>query len=390
MTGNVVRSRLDGVQTSALIAGGAGVALCIFGALADTRQFFISYLFGYLFWLGLALGCLVLLMIHHLTGGRWGFPLRRFFEAAIMTLPLMALLFLPLFFGLRELYPWSRPEVVAASALLRQRHFYMNGPAFVMRAAVFFALLVWTARTLNKWSFLQDDTADPAPTRRLRTLSGPGIALYPFLATFAYVDWILSLETDWYSTMFVVLIIIGQILTALAFCIVLLAWLRSEEPYSRVVTTTNFHHLGSLLLAFVMMWAYMAFGQLLIIWSGNLPAEISWYLHRIAGGWKWVISLIAIFHFFLPFFLLLSRDIKRRVAALATVAAVIFFAHLADVFWLISPSFYRTGFSIHWMDAAAPAAVGGLWIAAFSARLKSRPLLVSNDPRQKDLPPDEH
>jgi hypothetical protein len=390
MTANTVRSRLDGIQTAALITGGAGVALCILGALADTRQFFISYLFGYLFWLGLALGCLVLLMIHHLTGGRWGFPLRRFFEAAIMTLPLMALLFLPLFFGLRDLYPWSRPAVVAASEILRQKHFYMNAPAFMARAAVFFALLVWLARTLNKWSFLQDETTDPAPTMRLRTLSGPAVAIYPFVATFAYVDWILSLEADWYSTMFVILIIIGQILTALAFCIVLLAWLAGEEPYTRVVTITNFHHLGSLLLAFVMLWAYMAFGQFLIIWSGNLPAEIGWYIHRIAGGWKWLLIFLAIFHFFLPFFLLLSRDLKRRIAALAAVACIVFFAHLADVFWLVSPSFYNTGFAIHWMDAAAPVAVGGLWIAAFTARLKSRPLLVKNDPRQKDLPPDEH
>jgi len=389
MTGSAVRSRLDGIQTAALIAGGAGVALCIVGALADSRQFFISYLFGYLFWLGLALGCLVLLMLHHLTGGRWGFPLRRIFEAAIMTLPLMALLFAPLFFGLRDLYAWARPEAVAASEILRHKHFYMNGPAFIVRTAAAFALFIWVALRLNKLSFLQDETSDPAPTRRLRTLSGPGIAIYPFVATFAYVDWVLSLEADWYSTMFVVLIIIGQVLTALAFCIVLLAWLGKEEPFRQVVTTTTFHHLGSLLLAFVMLWAYMDFSQFLIIWSGNLPAEIGWYLHRIAGGWKWLLFFLVIFHFFLPFFLLLFREVKRGIAALAAVASIVFFAHLADVFWLVSPSFHKTGVSIHWMDAAAPVAVGGIWIAAFSARLKSRPLLVKNDPRQKDLPPDE-
>ncbi len=389
MTAGATGSKLGGLQTGALAAGLAGAALCLLGAFVDTRQFFFSYLFGYLFWLGPPLGSLVLLMIHHLTGGRWGFPIRRFFEAAIMTLPLMALLFVPLVFGLRDLYPWARPEVVAASEVLRQRHLYMNTPAFIARAILFFGLLTWLAFALNKWSFLQDETDGVAPTLRLRTLSGPGVALYPFLATFAYVDWILSLEADWYSTMFVILIVIGQILTALAFSILLLAWLAGGEPYEEAVTTTHFHHLGSLLLAFVMLWAYMSFSQFLIIWSGNLPAEIGWYLHRIAGGWKWLITFLVIFHFFVPFFLLLFRNVKRRVAALAAVAGLVAVARLGDIFWLVAPSFHKTGLTIHWLDAAAPVAVGGFWIAAFTARLKSRPLLVKNDPRQKDLPPDE-
>jgi len=299
-----------------------------------------------------------------------------------MTLPLLALLFVPLCFGLHSLYEWTDPHAVAANPILHHRRFYMNAPGFILRAAFFFGLWIFFARALNRWSFAQDETTGIEPTRKLRTLSGPGIVIYPVTATFVLTDWVLSLEPDWYSTMFLVLIIIGQMLTGLVFAICLLAALRQEKPYAGLVTEKHFHHLGTLLFAFVMLWTYMGYGQLLIIYSGNLPHEIVWYLHRIAGNWKIVVWFLFLFHFLIPFFLLLSRDVKEKAIALAVIASVVLFAHLVDNYWLVAPSFFRRGVALHWLSFAAPVGIGGVWLAAFCARLKSRPLLVRNDPRQ--------
>ena len=382
MNGNTIHPRLEKLQNKALLAGIVGMALCILGAFFNARQFYISYLFAYLFWLGLALGSLGFLMIHHLTGGRWGFPVRRFYEAAIMTLPLMAILFIPICFGLHDLYLWMDPREVARDPVLQHRSHYMTAPLFMIRAAIFFLIWIVAAFILNKWSLEQDGTTDIGPTRKLRTLSGPGIVFYPLTATFVFIDWIMSLEPDWFSTMFLVLIVIGQMLSGLAFSIILLAWLRNREPYSEVVTETHFHHLGMLMFAFIMLWTYMAFSQLLIIYSGNLPHEIVWYTHRIAGDWKLVVWFLVLFHFAIPFFLLLSRDLKRNARVLAAFAAVIFFAHIVDMYWLVAPSFSSGGVHLSWLDFAAPIGVGGIWIAAFTKRLNSHPLLVLNDPRQ--------
>jgi len=382
MSGDTIHSRLSAFQGKAFLVGIAGLGLCVVGAFSNTKQFFISYLFGYLFWLGLALGCLGFLMVHHLTGGRWGFPVRRFYEAAIMTLPLMAVLFIPICFGLKDLYLWTDARAVAADPVLQHRSQYMTIPAFVIRAAVFFLIWSVAALVLNKWSFQQEATIAVEPTRKLRTLSGPGIVLYPLTATFVFVDWVLSLEPDWFSTMFLVLIVIGQMLTGLAFAILLLAWLHRSEPFAATVTETHFYHLGMLLFAFVMLWTYMAFSQLLVIYSGNLPHEIVWYTHRIAGNWKVVVWFLVLFHFFIPFFLLLSRDLKHNPRALAAIAGVVFFAHIVDVYWLIAPSFSTTGIRLHWLDFAAPIGLGGIWLAAFARRLNGHPLLVHNDPRQ--------
>jgi hypothetical protein len=237
------------------------------------------------------------------------------------------------------------------------------------------------AGVLRNWSLQQDETTDLAPTRRARVLSGPGLVIYPLTMTLASVDWVMSLEADWYSTMFGVIICIGQILAAFAFGILLLRWFKDQPPFSGVVEAGQFHQLGNLLLTFVMFWTYVSYGQLLVIWSGNLPREISWYLHRIAGSWKWMVGFIALFNFFLPFFLLLFRASKRRPEFLALLAAIIFVSHAVNAYWLVEPSFYRGGVHIHWMDLAAPLGIGGLWVAMFIAALKRAPLLTRNDPR---------
>ena len=374
-----LRSQLNRLQAAGLIVGLVGVAFCIVGAFTGARQFFISYLFGYLFWLGLSLGCFGVAMIHYLTGGRWGNATRRFLEAGFMTLPLMAVLFIPIFFGLGQLYPWMHPEEVAADKVLQNRAAYMNFPAFTVRMIFFFTVWIIMAVLLRKWSLEQDETSDVMPLRRMRALSGPGVVIYPLTATFAYIDWVMSLEPDWYSTIFLVIICIGQILTAYAFVIILLGWFKDHEP--EAVNLTQFHQLGNLLLTFVMFWTYVAFSQFLIIWSGNLPHEIAWYIHRIAGGWKWVVGFLALFHFFLPFFLLLFRAAKRNVRFLVTLAAIVFIAHIVEVFWVITPSFYPDGIRVHWNDFAAFLGVGGVWIAAFVAMLKRAALLPQHDPR---------
>jgi hypothetical protein len=372
------------VATRSGLALGVGVLcllLSLLGWFLEPRQFFISYLFAELVWLGVALGCMAFLMIHYLTGGKWGWPVRRMFEAAAWTLPVIGLLFIPIFFGIHQLYPWANPARVAADHVLQHKQPYMSPTFFIVRAVIVFGIWTWLAYLLNNWSRQQDATHDPRPMKRLRKLSGPGLVIYPLTITVTFVDWVMSLEPDWFSTIFPILICIGQMLSGLAFVILLLAWLGPRSSLSEILGQENFHHLGSLLLAFTMMWAYMAFSQLLVIWSGDLPHEISWYLHRIAGGWRWVVVFLVLFHFFGPFFLLLSRQMKKTGRALAAIAAVMFIAHIIDIWWMITPTFYPHGIHVSWLDFAALFGVGGVWFFVFIRNLESKSLVPMNDPR---------
>ena len=354
---------------------------CVVGWITSPRQFFISYAFAFLFWFGLSLGSLGWTMIHHLTGGRWGYTTRRFFEAAISSLPLLALLFIPVILGMRALYPWVDATALSTDEILRHKHVYLNAPAFVARAFVLFAIWIVMARLLTQWSAEQDATTNPEPTRKLRKLSGPGLVIYPLTMTFAAVDWVMSMERDWFSTIFPILICIGQMLSALALAILLLAVERRRMPLAQIASSETFHHLGNLLLTFTMLWAYLAFAQFLVVWSGDLPHEISWYLHRISDGWKAVVVLIFLFDFLVPFFLLLSRNSKRRVGILTAIAAMILVAHVGEAWWLIAPSFYRSGIHISWLDLAAFLGVGGVWFTFFVRQLERRSLVPMNDPR---------
>jgi hypothetical protein len=380
----ILRSRLDRLQRAALLAGAAGLVLCGVGAFLNPGQFFRSYLLAYLFWLGLALGCLAILMVHYLAGGAWGAILRRALESGTRTLPLMALLFVPLLFGLGELYSWARPEAVAGDALLRYKSAYLNVPFFAARLAVYFIAWLTVAYLVNRWSRRQEQAADwaarDAIERRLALLSGFGLLIYGVTMTFAAVDWAMSLEPEWYSTIYGVLFLVGQLLGALAFAVVVTALLANYEPLSEVITPDHLHDIGNLLVTGVLFWAYIAFSQLLIIWSGNLPEEIRWYVRRTQGGWAWVGLSLALFQFALPFILLLSRDIKCHVRRLAMIAAVILFMHLVDVFWIVMPAFYPQGPSLHWLDAVAVVGVGGVWLTTAVWQLKGRPLLPLHDP----------
>lgn len=358
-------------QRIGMAVGVGGALLCGLGFAVDTRQFFFSYLWAYVFWTGLSLGCLGLLMVHHLTGGGWGFLIRRFLEAGIGLFPLLALLLAPLFFGLGDLYSWARPEI--HDEILRRKLFYLNAPAFAGRMIVLFALWIGLSTLLRRWSHAQDETADLVPTRRMRGLSGPGLVLYAVLGTVAAVDWVMVLENDWTSTIFPILIMTGQMLSALALAIVLLQATRGEG-----VATEQYHRLGNLLLAFVMLWAYMSVSQLIIIWSANLPRETSWYLHRVAGGWKGVAIFLGLFHFAAPFAILLWREAKRRPRLLAGIAGGVFVAHAVEGFWLVAPTLHPHGFAFSWIDLAAFAAVGGCWAVGFCWQAQRFPLV----PRQ--------
>ena len=385
MNGDSSPMRWDLMQKRSLAVGLIAAVLCAGGALIFPPAFFRAYLSAYIFWVGIPVGCLALLMLHHLVGGRWGFMIQRVLEAAIQTLPLMALLFIPLVFGLSDLYPWARTEVVSADPLLQQKAAYLNIPFFVARAVAYFAVWIVLGRLLVTWSLRQDQSADDTLTLRLQRLSGPGLVLYGLTVSFAVIDWIMSLEPKWYSTIFGMIFMISFGLTAMALAILATRCLEREKPLAQVVSPDRWHDLGNLLLALVMFWAYLNFSQFLLIWSENLAEEIPWYLHRIGGGWEWVAMALILFQFALPFVLLLSRSTKRNSQTLAAVAAAILFMHWLDILWMVVPSFFPARFHFHWLDIAAPVAIGGLWLAAFIGYLKARSLLPLHDPRFTEL-----
>lgn len=381
---------VDPLRKRSLIVGAVALALCAGGAWANPPEFFHAYLTAYLFWIGIALGCLAILMLHHLVSGRWGFVVQRLLESGSRTIPLMALLFVPLLFGLRELFLWARPEAVAAQAILRHRQPYLNGPFFSARVVLYFAIWITLASLLSKWSREQDRTAAADLTRRLQRLSGPGLVLYGLTVTFAAFDWVMTLGPQWHSTMFGAVFMVGQGLAALCFVVVVGSRLVDRGPLSGVISPKLFQDLGNLMLAFVMLWAYMAFSQYLIIWSGNLPDEIPWYVSRMAGGWMWVAMFLIAFHFTVPFLLLLSRTMKRRAEILRGVALGLLVMRLVDLYFIVTPALHPGGVTIHWMDVLAPIGIGGIWLWMFLGYLRGEALLPLHDPRFAGTPEPAH
>lgn len=371
---------LERVRRRSMLVGVAALLLCVIGAVFQRDQFFRSYLFSYLFYLGLTLGCMALAMLQYLTGGAWGIVIRRIAEAGTRTIPLLALLFVPVLIGIPRLYSWSHADVVKADRILQHKHLYLNVPFFLVRAAVYFLGWWIFAHFLNKWSHQQDATGGDPRARRLQRLSGPGLMFYGMSMTFAAVDWSMSIEPHWFSTMYGLLFLVGQGLSALAFCIALLVILSDEGgPLAGVIGPAHLQDIGKLLFAFTMLWAYFAFSQFLIIWAGNLVDEIPWYLERLRGGWQWIGLLLVVFHFALPFALLLSRTLKRRARTIVRIAALIIVMRFVDLFWLVAPD-NRGVFHIDWMDFLAPLGIGGLWLAMFLFQLKKWPLLPVRDP----------
>lgn len=380
-------------QRGSLVAGLLGLLLCVPGAVWGREQFFRSYLWAFMAVLGVALGCLVVLMVQYLTGGGWGLALRRILEAATRTLPALAVFFLPLLAGLPDLYLWARPDIVAEDRGLQHKAAYLNVNFFMARAAVYFAVWIVLALVLNFLSRRQDALGGRDDGTTIRKVSAVGLGLYGATITFASIDWVMSLEPHWYSSIFGVLVGVGQLLTGFAFAVVVALTVGDRPPLSGFMTATHRHDFGKLLLAFIMVWAYISFSQFLLIWSGNLPEEITWYLERFQAGWQWLGLSLVLFQFFLPFALLLSRNLKRDPRALRSVAVFILVMRLVDLYWLISPAPAvspsnqpaSAAFLIALTDIAALVGLGGLWLAFFLWQLQRRPLLPTYDP---DLTPE--
>jgi hypothetical protein len=380
------------LQRSAMVAGGIALLLCIIGAIKSPQVFFPSYLMAYLLVLGLALGSLGLLMLQHLTGGHWGIVIRRPLESATRTLPLLAVLFLPVIFGMKYLYgAWLDPERVREEPLSSLQQGYLTPHWFYIRAFLYFAIWLTLMFVFNRWSREQDvNPTDRTLRSRFKILAGPGIILYVFVMTFAAIDWVMSISPHWASTIYGFLFVAGQLISAMSLMIAVIVLLSRTAPLAGVIQKRHIHDLGKLLLTFVMLFAYFDFSQLLIIWSGNQPEEITFYRSRLYGQWGAVAIIVLLFHFFVPFFLLLSRDLKRNNRLLPKVAIWMIVMRLVDLFWMTRPEF--TGRAIpSWIDFVVPIALIGLWLAFFAFNLQKLPLLPLGDPHLAEaIAPHEH
>jgi hypothetical protein len=348
---------------------------------AHPDQFLRSYLLAFVFWNGLAVGSLAILMLQYLTGGAWGIAIRRELEAATRTLPLTAVAFLPIAFGMHRLYEWTHADVVARNELLQKKAGYLNTPFFLTRTALAFAVWMLVAYFLNRWSREQDTHADHrAIDRKLQLLSGGGLVAYALTTTFTSVDWVMSLEPHWYSTMYGVIFMVSQALGALALAAFAFVRLSRQAPVSEFLRGRHLHDLGKMMFAFTMIWAYVNFSQYLIVWSGNLPEEIAWYLARFRGGWGWVGLAVLLLHFVLPFLLLLSRRANRDPRTLLLAAGLLIVMRFVDIGWLVLPAFSKGAFRIHPTDLSVPIGLGGLWLGLYIRNLVTRPLVPVNDP----------
>ena len=334
--------------------------------------------------LGLGLGPLAWLLLQYLTGGAWGMVIRRPCEAAARTMPLVALMFLPIAIGIPNLYDWSHPAKVAADAVLQHKHAYLNVPFFLVRAAVYFGGWLFLSRHYARCADVEDREGHAAVHGKMSALAGPGLIFWGFSVTFMSIDWVLSVNPKWFSTMYGLLFIADQGLTGMAFLITVMVLLSYRRPMSEILTPQHLHDLGKLLLTMVMVWAYFAFSQFLIVWAGNLPEEIPWYLSRLNSGWGYVALALVLGHFALPFALLLSRDLKRNFKLLASIAVFILAMRVVDLYWVVAPEFRKQSFGMSWMDLTVPLGLVGLWLAYFLAQLEKRPLMPANNPHLEE------
>ena len=370
-----------------LSLGALGMAASIVGALIQPALFFRAWLYGMQFWLGMSLGCIAILMMHYLMGGAWGVATRRLFEAGARTMPLLALLFIPLLFGLPSLYPWARPADVAGDPVLLHNAAYLNSSFFTLRAVLYF--LIWSAFAifLGRWSRQQDITTDSSPTRKMEALSGPGLVLLIVSGSFAWMDWLMSLEPHWYSSIYPIMVLAGQGLSSMAFGVIIAVAVSDDAELAPVLTPARFHDLGTLLFTFVFFWAYLCYAQFIIIWSGNLTHEIPWYLARTVGGWSTVTMSLFVLAFAIPFFLLLFRHVKRDRHALRRVALLCLVMQMVNAYWLSAAPFQTAGPEFHWQYPAALLGIGGLWLAAYAWLAHRQPLLPVRAPGYPDVRP---
>ncbi len=354
------------LEKRALVVGVLGLVVSIIGWITKPEDFFRSYLVAFLLVLGLSLGSLGLLMLQHLTGGDWGILIRRPLESATRVLWLVVAFSVPLVFGMKYLY-------------LQQK--YLTHDFFLLRLVIYFVIWIGLMWLFNRMSQEQDVNRDDRRLRgRFKRWAGPGIILYVFAMTFAAIDWSMSLSPHWASTIYGFLFVAGQAISAMSLMIITVVMFSRSEPFSHIIQKRHLHDLGKLLFAFNMLWAYFSFSQLLIIWSGNQPEEITFYKSRLNGSWGVVAAMVLLLHFFIPFFALLSRDVKRNQAVLPKIAMWLIAMRFLDIFWLTRPEFTYHALPTLW-DIAAILALGGIWLWFFAVQLKQQPLLPLGEPK---------
>jgi hypothetical protein len=373
------------MQTRSLIVGVIFSAISLIFAFMAPDQFFHAYLIGYMLWLGMSLGCLAWLMIQYMTGGAWGMVIRRPLEAGTKVLPLMAALFVPLIPGMKYLYVWSRPEDVAKSQHLKDiTATYLSTNFWIARAVLYFLIWIGLSLLLNRYSAEQDSAPEKERNPQFKRISAPGLIIFTFAVAFAAIDWVMSIDPQWISTMYPLVFVAGQCLSAMCMMVVVERILSRYKPMSELLHPTEVHDHGKLILAFLMLWAYFGFSQLLIIWAGNLPEEIPFYRIRLFGGWQGVGLFLFIFHFAIPFLILLSRPFKRDPRQLALVASWLIFMRAVDLYWYIEPNFHQS-FHVTLADIVVPIGIGGLWLSFYFRNLRSRPLIAAYDPNIQKL-----
>jgi hypothetical protein len=383
---------LKTIAQRSLIVGGVFGIVSVILAVTQPDEFYRGYLLGFMCWLGVALGSMAIIMIRHLTGGGWGVVIRRLQGAAMRTLPLLALLFIPIVIAVLQhrIYPWAiwtvSPDAVRDPHIhdhLAKHKFimdaYLNSSGFIIRAVFYFVIWNLLSFLLSKWSKEGDSPNAPDNTQKFKVVAGPGLILYGFTISFATIDWVMSLDPSWISTIFGLIILIGEVLSAMCFAVVVERILFNYKPMSDMLKPDFVHDHGKWMLAFTMVWAYFSFSQWLIIWAGNLPNEITFYLRRLNGGWGWIALALPLFHFAVPFAILLSRPFKRDIRKLVWVAIWLILMRYVDLFWIIEPNFSAT-FKLTIADIVVPVAIGGFWLAAFFRNLASLPLLPIYDP----------
>lgn len=384
----VTNPRLKEMQTRFLVVGVVGIAASLGMVLiSGPSAFFQGYLLAFLFWNGLALGCMNVLMLHHIVGGGWGFVIQRILEAGTRNLWWMPVLFLPLlyplFTGDVHVWPWTNQEYLDANPVVAGKTGYLNEIFFVARFALYYSLWLTIVFMLNGMSKRLDETGDQRITVRFRQVSSVGIVVYILSVTFAATDWGMSIEPEWFSTIYPPIHFAGYGLCAFVFCIMVLAFVHKSRPHADVMSVEYFQQLGGLTLAFTIVWSYFSFSQFLITWSGNLPEEIGFFLHRTSESLIiWAVCLI-LFHFAFPLFFLMQRIVKRNLRPLVIMAAMIFMMRFADLTYLVKPSFVgnHNQFPLGLMDIFLFVGIGGIWMSRFFAELAKRPLMPLNDER---------
>lgn len=381
----------ESVKRIASIIGIAGLLLCVAGFFTDHEKFFQSYLYAFMFWAGFPIGALGILLLNNVVGGKWGVTIRRYLEATARTLPLIALFFVVILLGMKDVYAWATPANVAANEFLKHKEAYLNLPGFIIRAAICFGLWMFFLWRINKWTDEQDVTGDPEIKEKLRKFSAPALLVFVLAVSVAYIDWALSADNQFYSTVYGGMVLIANVQATFALCILTLILTSKEDRFHGRINSKILHDLGKLLFAFTIFWTYLSASQLIIIWPASLPQEITWYLDRTAGFWKAICVFVGLTMFAIPFAALLSQSRKKDPRRLQRVCVWILLVNAVYFFWLIEPPFRvvsasttlhtSSSFTVYWTDIAAFVGIGGIWVYYFITQLRKRPLLPLKDPR---------